>query len=231
VNDPLFPQERPGEEADGKSLPKGLIDEQSFPAAGPVSESSERQAEVLSAFQALQEKVSGLAVRLDQVAEVVDLTARQVTFLPPQVRNLSSKVDRAVEAIGESRYQSLLLRLLGIYDLVCQMEATELSLLRNESGELRTSSHAVLRTQLRQLLETNGLNEIPVEGRFDPSLHLSVGRIDCNDPALDGQVLEVVRPGFKTETSVLRFAEVRVGQCGASAAPSIVQTEEEATNG
>jgi molecular chaperone GrpE (heat shock protein) len=164
----------------------------------------------ISTLQILQEKFDGLSVRLGQLAEAVDLTARQVTFLPPQVRNLSSKVDRAVEAIGESRYQSLLLRLLGIYDLVCQMRL---------NAEENKPDLLILDTQLRQLLEANGLSAIPTEGRFDPSLHLSVGRVECNDPALDGQVVEVVRPGFKTETSVLRFAEVRVGQCGAGSAP------------
>jgi len=198
----------------------------------------------LSTLKALQEKVDGLNVRLDQLAEAIDLTARQVTFLPPQVRNLSSKVDRAVEAIGESRYQSLLLRLLGIYDLVCQMQSnleTEMApdaqiLLEGEAGHATsrtghdTSRYMVLRTQLRQLLEANGLSEIPTEGRFDPNLQLSVGRVVCSDPAQDGQVIEVVRPGFKTETSVLRFAEVRVGHCGARTAP-FVQPEEEATNG
>ncbi len=216
--------------------PKGLVEE----ANGPVERgartapltASDRQDEVLVAMQALQEKVSGLASRLDQLAEAVELTARQVTFLPPQVRNLSSKVDRAVDAIGESRYQSLLLRLLGIYDLVCQNEGNLLP------------GYTVLRTQLSQLLEANGLSEIPTEGRFDPSLHLSVGRVACSDPDLDGKIIEVIRPGFKTEASVLRFAEVRVGYCGASAAPCgestspcgastapFVQPEEGATNG
>ena len=178
---------------------------------------AQSQGVLISTLQALQEKVDGLSVRLDQLAEAVDLTARQVTFLPPQVRNLSSKVDRAVDAIGESRYQSLLLRLLGIYDLVCQMQA-------NQETEMALDPLATMQTQLRQLLEANGLSEIPAEGRFDPSLHLSVGRIECNDPALDGQIVEVIRPGFKTEASVLRFAEVRVGHY-------LVQPEEGATNG
>jgi molecular chaperone GrpE (heat shock protein) len=207
VNDQIAPQEhQPGSE----SLLGFNREEQTSPASVSVSMSEEVLAGLMGSVQVLQEKVSTLAVRLDQLAEAVDLTARQVTFLPPQVRNLSSKVDRAVDAIGESRYQSLLLRILGIYDLVCQMRI---------NAEENQPDLFILETQLRQLMEANGLSAIPTEGRFDPSLHLSVGRVECNDPALDGQVVEVVRPGFKTETSVLRFAEVRVGQCGAITAP------------
>jgi molecular chaperone GrpE (heat shock protein) len=230
MNEELLPQNA-AKDVPLNRLSRVLIEDELSSTTQPVEpspkvENLEQSQEVLiSTLIALQEKVGGLSVRLEQLAEAVDLTARQVTFLPPQVRNLSSKMDRAVEAIGESRYQSLLLRLLGIYDLVCQMQANpETEMAPGVQSAQVPDQYGVLRTQLRQLLEANGLSEIPAEGRFDPSLQLSVGSVACSDPALDGQVLEVVRTGFKTETTVLRFAEVRVGQY-------IMQPEEGAING
>ncbi len=134
-------------------------EDHSGPVEQPGAAVSAIPDELLVFMQILREQVNGLTARLDQLAEAVDLTTRQVTFLPPQVRNLSSKVDRAVEAIGESRYQSLLLRLLGIYDLVCQMKASKVN--AEFKLEQSTSNYLVLHTQLRQLLEANGLSGYP----------------------------------------------------------------------
>jgi molecular chaperone GrpE (heat shock protein) len=148
-------------------------------------------------------KLDALASDLARLAEVADMTARQVAFIPPQVRALTGKLDSAVSAIAESRYQALLLRLLGLYDLALQ-------LLPPESDPEGRHRFDVLLIQLRQVLEVNGITEIPTTGACDPNLHRSLGRVAVSDPALDGKIAEVMRAGFRAGTGVLRYAEVRV---------------------
>lgn len=184
--------------------PSQVVDAQqeSVQAAAPAPDD-----ELLNEVREMRALLEGLSTRLDRVSDATDAAAKQVSFLPPQVRTLAAKVDRAAAAVGEARYQSLLLRVLGVYDLVCQMQ----SVLPEGEGKREWNNYAVLRAQILQLLTANGLAEIPTSGKFDPELHQAVERVPCSAPELDGQVLEVLRPGFRTDLSVLRFAEVRVG--------------------
>ena len=149
--------------------------------------------------------------RLDAFQESVDGLAKLVSYLPPQLRMLGGKIDGLTTSLAEPRCRALLLGLLSIQDLVDQM------LRAPENGSLPAPDHRrnyeVLATQIGQLLASNGLSEIPTDGEFDPQLHRAVGSAPCDDPARENRVAEVVRRGFRTEQSVLRYAEVLVGQC------------------
>lgn len=150
--------------------------------------------------------------RLARLEATLEATAKQVGFLPPQLRLVGSRVDALTTSVSEPRFRALLLSLLGVYDLVEQMLRTlpEPADVAAEEGHRR--NYEVLRTQLRQLLATNGLSEIVTEGTFDPAIHRALQRVPCADPEQANRVLEVVRPGFRTEQVVLRYAEVVVGQ-------------------
>lgn len=160
-------------------------------------------AEIRSQMEVLGDRVSEIEVGLGAAA-------KQVSFLPPQVRMLAGKVDGLATAISEPQYRALLLSLLGVYDLIDQILRTPGSDVV-DSPDTHCRNYEVLRTQLRQILHLNGLSLIPTEGAFNAELHRAVERVIVTDPADANRVLEVVRPGFHTETTVLRFAEVRVG--------------------
>lgn len=150
--------------------------------------------------------------RLANLEVVMDTTAKQVGFLPPQVRMLGGKVDGLINSISEPKYRATLLSLLGVHDLVDQVLRT---LPETENGETdldHRRNYQVLRTQLRQILDANGLSEIAADGAFNPELHRAVQRVPVTNEAKENHVLEVVRPGFRTEQSILRYAEVLVGQ-------------------
>jgi molecular chaperone GrpE (heat shock protein) len=72
-------------------------------------------------------------------------------------------------------------------------------------------SFEVVRLQLEQLLDVNGLRAIEATGVFDPQVHRALSRVTVTDPARHQQIVEVLRAGFRTEQAVLRFAEVSVG--------------------
>jgi molecular chaperone GrpE (heat shock protein) len=160
----------------------------------------------------LKEIILTMQARLSDVETALDAAAKQVAFLPPQMRLLGNKIDGAAVSLSEPRYRSVLLNLLGLYDLLDQMSRALPVTPDDQTGADHYRNYEILRTQLRQVLVTNGLSQIETGGAFNPELHRAVQRVSCSDPAQSGQVIEVVRIGFRTEQAVLRYAEVIVGQ-------------------
>ena len=62
--------------------------------------------------------------------------------------------------------------------------------------------------QIRQMLESNGFFLIDTEGPFDPEVHRAMEIEPCQSPEEAGRISRVLRPGFRSERSVLRPAEV-----------------------
>lgn len=204
---------------------------------GPPAVAPRDDGAVLRALAELREEVRGVREvcaqtqeRLVNVETVAGETAKQVSFLPPQVRQLSGKVEGLNTSISESRYRAALLSLLGVYDLVDQVLRT----LPAADGDEREAAHRrnyeVVRTQLRQILDANGLSEIAADGAFDPTVHRAAQRAPVSDPAQADMVLEVVRPGFRTGQSVLRYSEVVVGHyVPTPTQETVTETEEGST--
>jgi molecular chaperone GrpE len=65
------------------------------------------------------------------------------------------------------------------------------------------------RTQLLQLLASEGVHPVPAGGAFNPAIHEAVATV--TDAELGpGQVVETVRSGYTWGERVLRFAQVKV---------------------
>lgn len=65
-------------------------------------------------------------------------------------------------------------------------------------------------TELKKVLETLGIEEIPALGEsFDPNLHSAVMHVE-DESAGENTVVEVFRAGFRAGEKVLRFAMVKV---------------------
>ena len=60
---------------------------------------------------------------------------------------------------------------------------------------------------LDRALESNGLKEIPSEGKFDPEFHEALCTVDGDE---DGLVAEVFQKGYTLNGKVLRYAKVKV---------------------
>ena len=150
-----------------------------------------------------------LIERLDHIEGLVSkhdgkLSAlgERLGLIPAQLRELGNKVDNVTENINESRLHDLLQSLLMLLDLTSQFAAT------TDADHAR--NYELLRRQMLETLEINGISMIDISGRFDPAWHKIVERIPCESPEEDGQIASVFRPGFRTERSVLRYAEVVV---------------------
>lgn len=68
-------------------------------------------------------------------------------------------------------------------------------------------------TKLRSALRNRGLAEIEAEGKaLDTDLHEAVARIETEDAALKGKIIDVVQKGYKLKDKIIRHAKVVVGQ-------------------
>ncbi len=194
--DAEIPAEHDGVAADEKLPPV---------EADPTAEKSPDPAVYPQIFARLDDVQAGLA----QIVEAVGKTGEQLSFLPGQIRNLGGRVDAVAVSVSETRYRSLLLDLLGIYDLLEQLiRSVEPTV--SETSRPHLQNYKLLQIQLEQILEYNGLTRIPTAGPFTPDIHRAVDRHPCEEAAQAGQVVKVVRPGFRTALQVLRFAEVVV---------------------
>lgn len=64
-----------------------------------------------------------------------------------------------------------------------------------------------VRSNLMKVLEANGLQEIPSEGKFDPNLHEALCTVDGEE---DDMIAEVFQKGYTLNGKVLRYSKVKV---------------------
>ncbi len=69
----------------------------------------------------------------------------------------------------------------------------------------------MVRRQLNEFLSSQGVEEIPAIGMFDPNLHDAVAQEDCA-AGEEGRILRVTRRGFKLRDRLLRPASVVVSK-------------------
>lgn len=69
----------------------------------------------------------------------------------------------------------------------------------------------MVRRQLSEFLASQGVEEIPTTGKFDPNLHDAVAEEECA-AGEEGRILRVTRRGFKLRDRLLRPAGVVVSK-------------------
>ncbi len=74
----------------------------------------------------------------------------------------------------------------------------------------------MVRRQLNEFLTSQGVQEIPTTGNFDPNLHDAVAQEECAEGE-EGRILKVTRRGFKLRDRLLRPASVVVSKVPTSA--------------
>jgi molecular chaperone GrpE len=69
----------------------------------------------------------------------------------------------------------------------------------------------MVRRQLNEFLTSQGVEEIPTTGSFDPNLHDAVAQEECGEGE-EGRILKVTRRGFRLRDRLLRPASVVVSK-------------------
>lgn len=81
----------------------------------------------------------------------------------------------------------------------------------------------MVRRQLAEFLSSQGVEEIPTTGAFDPNMHDAVAQETCA-AGEEGRILRVIRRGFRLRDRLLRPASVVVSKLPA---PDAVETPAE----
>jgi len=128
------------------------------------------------------------------------------------------RVARDVERQFNRRHEKLLVKFIDILDnLDRALEAAE----QTYAGNPLIEGLILVRTQLLQTLQQEGLERIPVLGLpFDPAMSEAVGTQPVDDPDHDHVVVREVLRGYRLHGRVARPSRVFVGQHKAAAAPT-----------
>jgi molecular chaperone GrpE len=125
------------------------------------------------------------------------------------------RVTRDVERTFNKRHEKLLVKFIDILDnLDRALEAAE----QTYAGNPLIEGLILVRTQLLQTLQQEGLERIPVLGLpFDPSISEAVGTQPVDDPEHDHVVVREVLRGYRLHGRVARASRVFVGEHKAKA--------------
>jgi len=120
------------------------------------------------------------------------------------------RVTRDVERTFNRRHEKLLLKFIDILDnLDRALEAAE----QTYAGNPLIEGLILVRTQLLQTLQQEGLERIPVLGLpFDPEISEAVGTQPVEDPEHDHVVVKEILRGYRLHGRVARASRVFVGQ-------------------
>jgi molecular chaperone GrpE len=120
------------------------------------------------------------------------------------------RVKRDAERRFDERHEKLLLRFIDILDnLDRALEAAE----QTFAGNPLIEGLILVRTQLLQTLQHQGLERIPVLGlAFDPAFSEAVGTLPVTDPDHDHVVVRELLRGYRLNGRVARASRVLVGQ-------------------
>ena len=126
-------------------------------------------------------------------------TARRVQA---EFENYKKRAAKEREQIISCANERLLCDLIIIYDDLQRALEAEC-----EADELRDGVSRI-HTNMAALLEENGVREIPVDGKFDPSCQEAL----ATGEGEDGRILEVYQKGYFLGNKVLRTSKVKVAR-------------------
>jgi molecular chaperone GrpE len=96
----------------------------------------------------------------------------------------------------------------------------------SDAGKDFVEGMRMIRDNLLEVLRSEGLEEIPVDGAFDPYIHEAVGDVEAKGKD-EGTIVEVVRRGYRLGPRVLRPAQVVVARAAAGGGKAEVRGNED----
>ena len=167
---------------------------------GPKDEVGELQKQLRDAMRQKSESERKAADYLDRLKR-----------LQADMENIQKITKRQLETVTSRASERLVLKLLPSLDALRQavkIASSNDSLPRDEIAV----GLKMLQEQLAEVLETEGLEEIPAEGELlDPELHEVVSYVETDEKP-ENSVLEDVRKGYKLNGKVIRPSLVVVSK-------------------
>ncbi len=129
----------------------------------------------------------------------------RILRLQADFENFRRRTAKEKEELAAVITQNLLTDLLPLLDNFERAMAVE-----QTDGEAFQKGVEMIFTQLREVLDKHGLENIEAEGKpFDPNVHQAVMRVE-NPDVEDGTITQVLQKGYQAKGRVIRPAMVQV---------------------
>ena len=182
---------------------------------GPQDDETSTEARAEPAPETAPE--GGVAEQFERRARLAEDRLTEVLAAYRQVKTenegFRDRITRDVERQFERRHEKLLLKFIDILDNFDRaLEAAE----QTYAGNPLIEGLILVRTQLLQTLQQEGLERIPVLGLpFDPALSEAVGTQPVQEAEHDHVVVKEVLRGYRLHGLVARPSRVFIGRFGA----------------
>ena len=177
----------------------------------PDEEKEREQEQIKDRIDELQKQLQATIKEKNEserkAAEYLDRLKR----LQADMENIQKIARRQVETVTSQASERLLLKLLPSVDALRQAVKIAGSAESLQQDEVVVGLK-MLQKQLAEVLESEGLEEIPAEGQpLDPELHEVVSYVETNE-CPENTVLEEVRKGYTLNGKVIRTSLVVVSK-------------------
>ena len=198
------------------------------PVDDPDGPQSEGETETAAAPVLEPPPEAGAVEQFERRARLAEDRLSEVLAAYRQVKTenegFRDRVTRDVERQFDRRHEKLLLKFIEILDnLDRALEAAE----QTYAGNPLIEGLILVRTQLLQTLQQEGLERVPVLGLpYDPAFSEAVGTQPVQDPEHDHVVVREMLRGYRLHGRVARASRVVVGQLHEGSPPHGRQIEE-----
>ena len=171
-------------------------------AEQPVEETTETEAEpaevTVEDVPAEEDDTAALEAQLKEKSD-------RILRLQADFENFRRRTAKEKEELTAVITQNLLTDLLPLLDNFERAMAVE-----QTDGEAFQKGVEMIFTQLREVMDKHGLENIEAEGKpFDPNVHQAVMRVE-NPDVEDGTITQVLQKGYQAKGRVIRPAMVQV---------------------
>lgn len=170
-------------------------------AEQPVEETTETEAEpaeVTVEDAPAEDDTGALEAQLKEKSD-------RILRLQADFENFRRRTAKEKEELAAVITQNLLTDLLPLLDNFERAMAVE-----QTDGEAFQKGVEMIFTQLREVMDKHGLENIEAEGKpFDPNVHQAVMRVE-NPEVEDGTITQVLQKGYQAKGRVIRPAMVQV---------------------
>ncbi len=160
---------------------------------------------------------AALADRDAKLREAVALYENEKAMHASSVKRLERDSIRKLETSKEDFFRSFL----EVLDDVDRAVAAADESTREPS---LAEGMRLLANRFDSKLREHGVQRQNSSGRFDPKRHEAVATVDVNRLEQDGEIVDVVRPGYTMGERLLRPALVTVGAYAASSSPELTDS-------
>ena len=178
------------EEMTAETAEEQLVEDAAETTPSPETETAEAAP--------VEDKAAALEAELKEKSDrILRLQADFENF-----RRRTAKEKEELAAVITQNILGDLLPLLDNFERAMAVEQTD--------GEAFQKGVEMIFTQLREVLDKHGLENIEAEGQtFDPNFHQAVMRVEDSD-APDGTITQVLQKGYQAKGRVIRPAMVQV---------------------